>query len=150
TSALKPAAPSSFLLEVWAAAGPVAVLALLGALGVFFLQVARWRALPATVVAAPAPLVSVPEAPVRWEFYRGGTFGLGRGFVLRAGAALPEEITAEAIAAGVRAVAWFGAFALYERVPWSDGERVLALAAGALALVLALVGMDGISFPSLM
>jgi hypothetical protein len=193
-SALKPAGPSSFLLEVPAAAGWPALLALLAALGAFFARVAVWRGAPAGsgpllgkgaelpfrpsggarpdavtpatqlsgVATATGPgtappgagsataPASLPAVPVRWEFYVGGTFGLVLGFVLRVVAAPPNEVPDEAVAAGVRAFAWFGAFALYERVAWADAERVLALTAGALALVIALAGSDGVMFPSLM
>jgi hypothetical protein len=48
----------------------------------------------------------------------------------------------------VRSVAWFGAFALLESVPWTARGRALALAAGVAALLLNLTVSGGIAFPS--
>jgi hypothetical protein len=88
------------------------------------------------------------ERPVRWEFYLGGTVGVLLAFVLRAGGLPADEILGEAVAAVVRAVAWFAAFALFERLAWPERGRVLALTAGVASLLLYLSVAGGISWPA--
>jgi hypothetical protein len=61
---------------------------------------------------------------------------------------VPQAILAEAINAGLRSVVWFAAFALFERVPWTDRGRAAALTAGVVALLLNLCVSGGIGFPS--
>jgi hypothetical protein len=74
--------------------------------------------------------------------------GLLLGFVLRVQESVPEAIIPEAINAGLRAVVWFAAFALFESVRWTARGRAAALAAGVLALLLNLCVSGGIGFPS--
>jgi hypothetical protein len=74
--------------------------------------------------------------------------GLLLGFVLRVQDTVPEAILPEAINAGLRSVVWFAAFALFERVAWTDRGRAAALTAGVAALLLNLCVSGGIGFPS--
>jgi hypothetical protein len=85
---------------------------------------------------------------VRWEFYLGGMLGAVLSFVLRVQPLLGEDIVPEAIAAGLRAVAWFVAFGVLERVAWSRGEYVGGLMVGIAALLLALLVVPGLTAPS--
>jgi hypothetical protein len=75
-------------------------------------------------------------------------FGLLLGFVLRVNTATPDDIMTETYAAAVRSVAWFAAFALLERLAWTERGRVLALTTGIIALLLNLSVSGGIGFPS--
>jgi tetratricopeptide (TPR) repeat protein len=145
--------PHNFALEMWATSGVFALVALLATLAAFFSQVVceLRRAgggspqiqSPQGVVAPPSP-----EEPVRWEFYLGGMFGLVLGFVLRVNTATPSTILTETYAAAVRSVVWFAAFALLERVVWTERGCVLALMTGIVALLLNLCVSGGIGFPS--
>src|SRR5262249_32324510 len=140
--------PHNWLLEAWAAGGLGVALALAVAFGAFFWHVGRWWSNLARRGRQPpegkSPGADAPGSPggmappgaVRWEYYIGGSLGLLLGFVLRVGALPPEDVLGEAVGAGLRAVVWFAAFALYERVRWTDAERVGALAAGVAALLL--------------
>jgi hypothetical protein len=85
---------------------------------------------------------------LRWEFYAGGMFGLLLGFVLRVNEQQPDTILTEAIAAGLRSVVWFAAYALLEAVPWTAPGRVLVLSAGVAALLVNLTVSGGIGFVS--
>jgi O-antigen ligase len=145
--------PHNFALELWATCGVFALLALLAALGVFFVQAIRAfsrapeaSAPPAAALASGARLNG--DEPVRWELYAGGMLGLLLGFVLRVQESVPEAILAEALNAGLRSVVWFAAFALFERVAWTDRGRAAALTAGVAALLLNLSVNGGIGFPS--
>jgi hypothetical protein len=144
--------PHNFALELWATCGVFAMLALLAALGIFFFQVVRW--LGGWVVQQPAqppnhPTTQPPEEePIRWELYAGGMLGLLLGFVLRVQESVPEAIISEAVNAGLRSLVWFAAFALFERVPWTERGRAGALTAGVAALLLNLCVSGGIGFPS--
>jgi hypothetical protein len=185
--------PHNFALELWATCGVFAMLALLVALGAFFVQVAKGLRSPSGAhpltpspsppegergekaapsgetrvtqrgqiterphsgppASPPHPLTPSPpepaEQPIRWELYAGGMLGLLLGFVLRVQESVPEAIVAEAVNAGLRSVVWFAAFALFERVPWTDRGRVAALTAGVAALLLNLCVSGGIGFPS--
>jgi O-antigen ligase len=143
--------PHNFALEMWATCGIFAMLALLSALAAFFYQVVR--RLDGVVVedssiqSSNHPTAQSPD--VRWEFYLGGMFGLLLGFVLRVNTATPGNIMAETYSAAVRSVVWFAAFALLERLAWTDRGRVLALTTGIAALLLNLCVSGGIGFPSL-
>jgi hypothetical protein len=149
--------PHNFALETWSNAGLFALLALLVALGAFFVRVVgaftfsrdaqRSAGVPPAELAGETPALPA-ETPLRWEFYVGGMFGLLLGFVLRANGLPPDEIIPETWAAALRAVVWFAAYGLLERVPWSDRGRALALTAGVAALLVNLCVSDGIGFPS--
>jgi hypothetical protein len=75
--------------------------------------------------------------------------GLLLGFVLRAADRTGEEVLAQSVAAGLRSVVWFAAFALFDRIDWPARARALALAAGVAAVLLKLSVSGGISLPSL-
>ena len=75
-------------------------------------------------------------------------FGLVLGFVLRVNTATPSSLLGETYAAAVRSVVWFAAFALLERLVWTDRGRTLALTTGIVALLLNLCVSGGIGFPS--
>jgi len=168
--------PHNFALEMWATCGVFALLALLVALALFFARMVRWLAQSpsplysgergwgegergATTISPLTPNPSPPTTaerggggaeppPVRWEFYLGGVFGLLLGFVLRVNAASPSTILAETWTAALRAVVWFAAYGLFERVIWSERGRALALTAGVAALLLNLCVSGGIMFSS--
>jgi hypothetical protein len=140
--------PGNFVFQIAAEFGLPALLALLLALGLFLFRVRPAEA-PATTESA-----SLPE--VRWEFQLGGTLGILLGFILRA-AIIPEGgvsdrsslILGEAIAAGIRAVVWFGTLALLEGIPWSATEFRSSLRAGVAGLLLFWLVSDGVGWPSL-
>lgn len=134
--------PDNFLFEVAATFGLVGLALLLVTLAAFF-----WR-----VFSSPDEPVE-EEAPraawIPWEFYLGGVAGLSLGFVMHYAAAGGQNAVIEALVALVRALVWFGAFALLESVPWSGRGRALGLAAGVAAALVALLFEGGISFPAL-
>jgi len=159
--------PHNFALEIWATCGIFALLALLVALAGFFQQVITGLrrmngAGEGGCVSAPrealgaltqpcSPEEAAPDsasAPVRWEYYVGGMFGLLVGFVLRINTATDNGIMTETYSAAVRSVVWFGAFGLFERIFWTDRGRALALTTGIVALLLNLCVSGGIGFPS--
>jgi hypothetical protein len=132
--------PDNFVLEVWATLGLGAVLGLGVALVHFFRR---------TLAAVPGEAQEAKDEGqgIGWEFYEGGMLGLLVGFVLRALPAGPDAVVAEAVAAGVRVVVWFGAFSLLHGIRWGGATRVLACAAGVAALLLHLAVAGGISVP---
>jgi hypothetical protein len=148
--------PGGAFLDVWAGAGAFGVVALAAVAALFGRAVWRW----ATASGGRNPPeehatrgVNTPRSPeeeptTNWEFYLGGMIGLVTAFVLRASTLPPEDITAAAVVAGVRAVVWFAAFSLYEGVGWTVEEHVGALVTGAGALFLCLLVQPGIDFPS--
>ena len=152
----------NFVLGLWASYGIFALAAVLLALGAFFVLVLRpGKEVREAVATGPGEPSAETAAPTRWEFYVGGMGGLLLGYFLREAyrspdemlhtQALPaiEDVWQRGLVAGVRAVLWFAAFALFEGVPWSAGARRLALAAGVAALLLGLGIAPGIDFPSL-
>ena len=142
--------PHNFALEMWATCGVFALLTLAAALAAFFVHII-WGDLTSPQRQQGPPLLALragEEDPVRWEFYLGGMVGLVLGFVLRVNTATPSSILTETYAAAVRSVVWFAAFALLERLAWTDRGRVLALTAGIAALLLNLCVSGGIGFPS--
>ena len=141
--------PHNFALEIWATSGVFALLALLGALAVFYRKVLR-AVLAAPTVDGPGDLPPPPPGPreplpVRWEFYVGGMAGLLLAFVLRVGDKSQDGIVVEAVTSGVLSVFWFAAFGLFEQVEWSDRARALALATGVTATLVNLLVSGGIN-----
>jgi O-Antigen ligase len=146
--------PHNFALEIWATCGLFALIALLMVLVLFY-----WRALRALLsaptvdgpgdISLPDPRTSNEVLPVRWEFYVGGMFGLLLAFVLRVSESSQDEILIEAVKAGVGSVFWFGSFALFEQILWSNRARLLALTAGITAALLNMLVSGGINFPSI-
>jgi hypothetical protein len=148
--------PHNFALEMWATCGVFTLAALLATLAGFFYHVVYNLQSERGGVSAPReeslgalmqPRSS--ETPIRWEFYLGGMFGLLLGFVLRVNTAAPSTILAETYTAALRSVAWFAAYALFERLDWSERGRVYALTMGIVALLLNLCVSGGIGYPSL-
>jgi hypothetical protein len=137
--------PHNLALEMWATCGVFTMMALLTALAGFFVQIIRARSVSEGMSLADA---SETEESVRWEFYVGGMFGLVLGFVLRLNTTAPVNIMGETYSAAVRSVVWFAAFALLERLDWTNRGRALALSAGIIALLLNLCVSGGIGFPS--
>jgi hypothetical protein len=139
----------SFVLQVWSDAGFFALAALLLALGVFFFRTLS--------ILSPThgPLPEESNEPdkmglsPRWEFYEGGMVGLVLGFVMRTLPLSPEEIKTEAVIAAVRAVVWFGAFALVYGIRWSGASRVLACVAGVATLLIHAALVGGLTVPGL-
>lgn len=152
--------PPSFPLEIAANYGLLGLAALLATIALFF-----GRTIPAmasgrrrknaerrtpnaerqdqSAVASRSPRTA-------WEFYLGGMAGLTLGFMLRfdptgGGSAL----AAEAVAALIRFVIWFGVFALCERLPWTNRARLAAASMGVAALLVFLLFNPGFGFPSL-
>lgn len=142
--------PHNFILNAWVNTGTFAALALVVALALFFVRILRGLRLEAPAYSARAAKVSpVPGlVPINWEFYLGGMFGLILAFFLRVGGPVRGSVVPEAWAAGVRALFWFSAFGLFERVAWTGRVRATALAAGVAALLLHLFVSEGIGFPS--
>lgn len=153
--------PGGALLDVWADAGVFGVVALLVAVALLARAVWGWasggreppvgtRKQGAHAPRSPAPAEEekAPDESVNWEFYLGGMLGLVLAFILRAGTLSPEDVQSEAIVAGLRAVCWFAAFALYEGVGWTVEEHLGALVTGATAMFLCLLIHPGIGFPS--
>jgi hypothetical protein len=132
--------PDNFVLEVWATLGLAALLGLGLALVKFFRRTL-------SLVPGQEQGTGDEEPGIRWEFYEGGLVGLVIGFVLRALPLGAQAIPAEAIAAGVRAVIWFAAFALIHGIRWTGATQVLAYTAGVAALLLHLAVAGGISVP---
>ena len=153
TRFLQPASPDvgdagSFLLEVWSDAGIVALVALLLAFALFFFR--TLSILSPTYPALPDTSSKADEGlPTRWEFYEGGMAGLVLGFVMRALPLAPEQIKTEAVIAGVRAVVWFGAFALVYGIRWSGASRILACVAGVATLLIHAALAGGLTVPGL-
>lgn len=163
TAGAKAVTAGNAVLELWAEAGVFAVLALAAVAVLVARAVWRWwyveasrgnrppgsaRARPGANAPGPGATQAESEPVLAWEFYLGGMIGLVLAFILRAAHAAQEDIIPETVAAGVRAVAWFAAFGLFERVAWSAEEQVGALASGAAALLLCLLVQSGIDFPS--
>jgi putative inorganic carbon (HCO3(-)) transporter len=147
--------PHNFLFEMWSTSGIFALLALLVALGAFFFQVGRglvrWSRAPSLPEESKKPgegETMTSDGLIPWDFYLGGTIGLLLSFVLRVQDLAPDDILAEAVAAALRSVVWFAAFALFERIAWTDRVQVVVLSAGVAALLVNLGVSGGISFPS--
>jgi O-antigen ligase/tetratricopeptide (TPR) repeat protein len=139
--------PHNFALEMWSTCGFFALVAVGAAFIAFF-----WRTRSVWVERGAGPANG--EAPLlpRWEFYLGAMAGLILGFVLwtqdLSGDNLGDQMIYGGFKAGIRALFWFGCFALFESIPWSGPSRTLALTAGFAALLLNLLVSDGISLPS--
>jgi O-antigen ligase len=140
--------PHNFILETWATSGLFALLALLATLALFLVPAVRALLRPWATPTELRPAPAAPAPSLRWEYYVGGMIGILLGFVLRAGDQPSTELVWEAVAAGIRAVVWFGAFGLLELVPWTAWNRLLALSAGVAALLLNLCVSGGIGVPS--
>ncbi len=140
--------PHNFLLEIAATGGVVALLAVLAALGMFFVKAARRLRQPSQ--GAGAEVETGPNELTRWEFYIGGMCGLVLGFIIRqtTGDRTGDDILREGFIACVRCLVWLTAFVLFERVPWSGRVRLGALTAGAAALLLMLMVSPGAGLPS--
>jgi hypothetical protein len=104
-----------------------------------------------TITAEPPSAAAIeqkPEPSLRWEYYLGGMIAMILVFLLRANNLSPDELVSEALSAGVRAVVWFAAMPLFERIAWSPREAVASLSAGVVTLLLTLMVNPGIGYPS--
>src|SRR5262249_6194501 len=83
-----------------------------------------------------------------WTFFMGGATGLLLGFVvhsyLRPHASMWHDISM----AILRCTIWFAAFALLERLPWSDANCLRAAVGGLISALLCWLFAGGVSFPS--
>lgn len=142
--------PHNFALELWATSGLLAAAALLMALAVFFRRVVSGvRSTQYSVVSTrPAAEEKSPQYTLLPEYYIGGMVGLLIGFLPRAANLSQDEVLIEGLVAGARAVVWFAAFGLLERVEWRGPGRVVALTAGAAAFLLNLTVSGGIVYPA--
>jgi hypothetical protein len=137
--------PHNFALEIWASAGLFALIALLVLLTLIGLRIADFGR---RVSRGESPPPRGGQSEISWVFYIGGSLGLLLCFVLRAMDLPGEAILSEALTAVIRAVVWFVAFGLLERLSWTPAARVTVLTAGAAALLLNLCVSGGIAFPS--
>ena len=147
-----PEEPHDFALELWAAAGPLALVAVLAVLVVFFVRVFRpgreWTLSEESRPAEDGP-PGCETGGVRWEFYLGGMLGLTLGFGLHLGGGRgSEQVLAEGLAAAVRSLAWFAAFGVLDRVAWTGRLLARALAAGVAAFLLTETVTAGFGYPS--
>jgi len=161
--------PHNLVLEIWATAGPLAVAFLALAVVAFFLapllpsrtedRGSRIEDGQPSILDPRSSILDPPrssEPRLRWEFYLGGMLGLLLGFLLRVGSASlaadgmspGERILGEGVAAAIRSLFWFTAFAILERIDWPARLRGLVLTAGVGALLLHLLVSSGIGFPS--
>jgi O-antigen ligase len=151
---LQPTSPDvsdagSFVLQVWSDAGFFAVVMLVLALGVFFFRTLSILSPGYGPLREESSETDKEGVSPRWEFYEGGMAGLVLGFVMRSLPLPPEEIKTEAVIAGVRAVVWFGAFALIYGIRWSGATRVLACVAGVATLLIHAGLAGGLNVPGL-
>lgn len=143
--------PHNLFLEIWATGGVFALLALTITLGVFFRRTWPLSRRPGSMAEGETAAEQNKAQPVpgmRWEFCVGGMIGLVLGFVLRAIDESGDEILLEGVYSACRALLWFAAFALFDRIPWSGASRPIALTAGVSALLLNLLVSGGIAMPS--
>lgn len=141
----KIADPHNFALEAWSSGGLFALLGLLAALGALYVGAFRLLRAPAT---ATEPTVAGPPSAPRWDLYVGGMAGLLVGFILRVGGESPDVMLGETIAAGMRALVWFAALAVFEALSWPAWALGCVLTAGLTALLLNLAVSGGIAFSS--
>jgi hypothetical protein len=142
---LPAADPRNFALELAATGGVFVPLAVLFALGAFFVRAVRALGAWGLTQAGPGTPETADCPAVRWEYYLGGMCGLVLGFVVRiGGVSNTGEIFGEGITSAGRCLVWFAALALYERVGWTDRGRTAALTVGVAAGVLALTVCGGV------
>jgi hypothetical protein len=154
TRFLQPTSPDvsdagSFVLQVWSDAGFFALAALLLAVGVFFFRTLSILSPRHERLRDESNEPDTLGVSPRWEFYEGGMAGLVLGFVMRSLPLAPEEIKTEAVIAGMRAVVWFGAFALVYGIRWSGATRILACVAGVATLLIHAALAGGSNVPGL-
>lgn len=137
--------PASFLFEFWAEGGLLAAGFLVFALLAFFLKALGFAPPP----SLPPEADDEDEPGPRWEYYLGGFGGLIVGFALRVAPLPAEAIPGEAVQAGLRALLWFGLFALLHDVRWGGATRVLAGTAGVAVLLLTLLVSGSLHVPGL-
>ena len=139
--------PRNFLLEIAANYGVFTLLAVLIALGAFFVRAVRWLSRNERVTDE-APLE--PADGGRWEYLLGGMFGLVLGFIVHmsTGDRSQDEILRQGWFACVRCVIWLAAFVLFDLLPWTRRVRIVALTLGVAALLLVLCVCPGIGLPA--
>lgn len=151
TAGVKAVEAGNAFLEMWSNVGLVGVIVLAGVVVLFVRAVWRWSTGRTQATSAGEETTEEAQGRVsNWEYYLGGMVGLLLAFVLRAGTVPTDDILTEAILAGLRSVVWFGAFALFEDLAWSEGEYVTALTTGIGAMFGYLLVAPGIDYPSVM
>ncbi len=137
--------PHNFVLELWATGGLFVLLAVLTALAAVVVAVRRNFAACGLAGDGAKP----QAANGRWEYYVGGVLGLLLACALRMTTlANPDLILQDGLASAARSVVWLLAFVLFDRIAWTDRQRVVALTAGIAALLLNLGVSGGIGYPS--
>ncbi len=141
--------PRNFLLEIAATYGLFTLLAVLIALGAFFVQAVRWLSRNRTPTSE-ADIETAPPDGGRWEYLLGGMFGLVLGFIVHmsTGDRSQEDILKEGWFACFRCVLWLAAFVLFDFLPWTKRVRVAALTLGVAALLLVLCVCPGAGLPA--
>lgn len=141
--------PHNFLLEIGSMAGVWALLGLVVALFFAWWRPASERTSEAPDADEPATKHLPPPMPnLRWVFYLGGMAGLLVGFALRMADLPVEMIKDETRSAIGRSLCWFLTFGLLAGVPWTDRLRGSMLLTGAGAMLICLLFISGMNFPS--
>jgi hypothetical protein len=141
--------PHNFALELWTSCGFFGMAALLLAVATLFRKLIVRRASKEETDLAHGEGTVQDTAPrTPWEFYLGGIAGLILGFLLSSWHQSADEKLLAGVAAGIRSLFWFPAFALFFSLRWSGSVRTLALGAGLAVLLLNLCLSGGISVPA--
>jgi hypothetical protein len=140
--------PRNVFLEIAAGYGVFALLAVVIALGAYFVAAGRW--LFRKEADNETPTEANPSAGGRWEYLLGGMFGLVLGFIVHmsTGDRSQYEILDEGRFACIRCVIWLAAFVLYDYLPWTRRIRVAALTLGVAAMLLVLCVCPGATLPA--
>jgi tetratricopeptide (TPR) repeat protein len=139
--------PRNFFLEIAATYGVFTLLAVLIALGAFFVRAGGWLFRD---VGQTDEAPTDPADGGRWEYLLGGMFGLVLGFIVHmsTGDRSQDEILYEGLFACVRCVIWLAAFVLFDLLPWTRRVRIAALTLDVAALLLVLCVCPGAGLPA--
>ncbi len=143
--------PRNLFLEIAATFGVFTLLAVVIALGAFFVRAVTWLSRPELQTDESLVKTEAVDGG-RWEYFLGGMFGLVLGFIVHmsTGDRSQTEILNEGILACARCIIWLAAFVLFDLLPWTRRVRVAALTAGVAALLLVLCVCPGAGLPAVM